>query len=102
MFGISILGKPFRLRGVIVRYENGIQTVKTESREREFQYIQCMGHSLIVCPTCSVKWKHKYNPQFQLARPCEHVKVGTEVIMKHVTRREGGIAMQGFWTGRIR
>ena len=90
----------FTLRGTIIRYENGIQTVQTEvETQREFKHIQCMGMSLIKCPKCKA---HPFAAQNMVfARPCEHVKVGTQVVMEHkVTYSPQGQVLQGYWTGK--
>lgn len=100
MFGIQMKGKKFTLRGVITSYEHGIQVIRTESSEREFKHIQCMGFSLIKCPKCKVR---PGQPAGMItAKPCEHVKVGTQVVMEHRTRlaEDRRTVVQGYWTGK--
>ena len=90
----------FTLKGVITRYENGIQTVRTEAEtQSEFKYIQCMGMSLIKCPVCK---EHPYAAfRMTFSRPCEHVHIGTSVVMEyHVNRDVQGNIQQGYWTGK--
>jgi len=108
MFNIGTLagmlgnkGKKFDLRGVIVTYEHGIQRIKTESREREFQWIQCLGFSLIKCPKCKVQPGQPAG--FIEGRPCKHVGPGTKVILTYKTRlsEDRKTVVQGYWTGRV-
>jgi len=100
MFGISFPGRKFKLKGVITSYENGIQVIRTESSEREFKHIQCMGFSLIKCPKCKVK--PFQNSLMVVGRACEHVKVGTRVVMEHRVRlaEDRKTVVQGYWTGK--
>jgi hypothetical protein len=100
MFGIQFKNRKFSLRGEIVRWENGIQTVRTESSEREFRFIQCMGFSAIECGKCK---KHPFAAQGMMwCRPCEHLRVGTKVLMEHKVRYgPQGEILAGYWTGSV-
>ena len=97
--GIQFKNRKFKLKGQIVRWEHGIQTVKTESSEREFRHIQCLGFSAIKCPKCKV---HPFAAQgMAFCSPCEHMRVGTYVELEHKVRRDArGDVVQGYWTGR--
>ena len=91
---------PFTLKGTIITYDNGIQRIKTEvTTQREFEWIQCMGWSLIKCPVCKDHPYAAHNMVF--ARPCEHVKPGTKVLLHYVTHKEGEVVVGGGWTGKV-
>ncbi len=91
---------PVQLRGVIVSYANGIQAVKTDSKEEGKQFLHFMGRSLIQCPICATK-AAKLPGQMQWCSPCEHVKCGTVVVATYVVSKDGfGLPTGAEWRGK--
>jgi adenine-specific DNA methylase len=91
-------GQKHTLRGTIISFRNGIQAVKTESREPGKEVIHFMGFTRIKCPHCEKKMPHMGT--VEVCRPCEHVKEGTRVLCEYKVQYEGGIATRGYWVAR--
>lgn len=91
----SVLGhlkKAPQLKGRVIKWENGIQSIETDSRgENRIKHM--MGITAIRCPHC----KTKPGPAgMSYNKPCMHLRVGSYVTLTYQLTANGGA-----WFGRL-